>query len=245
LVNSNFTYKDWFWSFTFDGKWQDIKKANYYFMKFIQRLKYYNTQSGSGVKLKYVCGVEFQSDFYHNKPELKKMDGGNVHYHMIMNLDIRWKELWRLWADKPKKYKMTKDDGFYILYSPMDSEDSVKNVGAYFCKHLKKYDKSEIYKLAGQKKYFCSRGLKRPITFLYSDQIDAILLSQTTEIPDYEADQEFQDGDKINYKTYTLLYPDLYILEPELTDRQKKINEQERLKAISALNRIRLNRKRK
>lgn len=236
LVNANFTRNDSFWSFTFDGQWQDIKKSNYYFKKFIERLKYY-LRIRDHPKLKYIAGVEFQSDYYH-KTKQKKKDGGNVHYHVIMNVNVSHADMWRLWADKPIKYHMLKDDGFYCWRSKLDGKDSVNNCGAYFTKHLKKYDNEEIYKLSGQKKYFCSRGLKRPITFLNDQQINMLLMLLSQE-PSYEAESDIPDFGNIKYKTFDVLYPDLYELVPEFTDYTQNSNQKIRSDFSKAVYKLR------
>lgn len=79
--NFNANY-DKFFTLTFKDNLTDVKKANYLFMKFIQRLKY-----KFGKTIKYLAVVEFQ-------------ERGAVHYHVLSNIPyIPQKELQDLWGN--------------------------------------------------------------------------------------------------------------------------------------------------
>ena len=67
LITANFDEHSKFITLTFKENLTDVKKANYEYMKFIQRLRY---RYGD---FKYIAVIEFQKR-------------GAVHYHMISNL---------------------------------------------------------------------------------------------------------------------------------------------------------------
>lgn len=80
LINANFDEHSKFITLTFRENLTDVKKANYEFMKFIQRLRY--RYKG----FKYVAVIEFQKR-------------GAVHYHMISDLPyIDNSELREIWG---------------------------------------------------------------------------------------------------------------------------------------------------
>jgi len=141
LVNSN-PELERFLTLTYRKNEQNIKKSNYNFTKFIERLKY---KYG---KFKYICIVEFQDDvdFYGRIKE----EGGSIHYHLIWSLPFINKDviakIWGLGFIKLKRVR------------------TVRNLGAYFSKYgTKENNENEKIKLFGQKKYFASRDLNRPL----------------------------------------------------------------------------------
>lgn len=80
LINANFHEHSKFITLTFKENLTDVKKANYEFMKFIQRLRY--RYKG----FKYIAVIEFQKR-------------GAVHYHMISDLPyIENGELRKIWG---------------------------------------------------------------------------------------------------------------------------------------------------
>ena len=86
----------------------------------------------------YICVVEFQKR-------------GAVHYHLVCDIPyLRKEKIAEIWGNGFIKIKRV---------------DKVRNLGAYFAKHGTKDDEVESKKLAGRKKFFCSRGLNRPIIF--------------------------------------------------------------------------------
>ncbi|MCK5413284.1 MAG: hypothetical protein KAI57_02810 [Candidatus Pacebacteria bacterium] len=92
---------------------------------------------------KYVCVVEFQKR-------------GAVHYHIICNLTyIKKKTIEKIWSH-----------GFVKI----NRVQSVRNLGAYFAKHGTKGDEVESKLLASRKKFFCSRGINRPIILRNPDK---------------------------------------------------------------------------
>ena len=90
-------------------------------------------------KFDYVCVIEFQKR-------------GAIHYHLVWSLPFIEKNvIARVWGH-----------GFVKL----KEVNSVRNLGAYFSKHgTKDFSQDETIRLAGQKKYFTSRGLVKPLVF--------------------------------------------------------------------------------
>ena len=146
LVNSN----AWRWSkdngkpylpvfatLTFAEDIREIKTANLIFSKFIKRLNYYLT-GDSKAFLKYVGVTEFQ--------DLNR--GGVIHYHVVFfNLRrILKNTLFEIWEQGNIDIKKI---------------THVDNVGAYISKYMSKHFEDD--RLDGQKRYFPSRGLLKPI----------------------------------------------------------------------------------
>lgn len=195
MVNMNFSESDKFLTLTYAGIWVDVKKSNYEFKKFVQRLRFYLKKNFNFIGLKYFAVVEFQNDYYFKHSELKKAQGGNVHYHLICNLPdidvgVITKEIWGngyCWISKVRK---------------------VKNIGAYFAKHNLKYNQDELVKLAGEKKYFCSRNLEKPIIYIDENLIDWFFahnrLEQTYENTKTFDIQNTNEKQTITYRTYLL-----------------------------------------
>lgn len=81
-------YRPKFLTLTFDpkkvGQMTNLKDANKHFKQFIQRYNYY-IQKKFQIKstLAYLSVPEYQDDFYYNT-QIRKPDGGLIHYHMIL-----------------------------------------------------------------------------------------------------------------------------------------------------------------
>lgn len=184
LVNCNFTNKDMFITLTFpDENWTDPKKTNCEFTRFIKRFKYDLKQQGFLGPLKYIAVVEFQKDYYYRTGK-KKEYGGNVHYHFLCNVPffIPKKILEEIWG---------------YGYIKIRRITKVTNLGTYISSYLKKDSKKEAIKLAGQKKFFCSRRLRRPIITTDDKQIDEFLNRCNCLVPEYE------DTKKLKYNVIT------------------------------------------
>lgn len=134
-----------FVTLTFAENVQDIKTANYEFKKFRQRLEY-----DLDIKLKYVVVIEFQKR-------------GAIHYHaLFFNLPyIENKRLAEIWKN-----------GFVKI----NKIDDVDNIGAYVTKYMTKeqQDEAKADRLIGQKSYFTSRGLMKPIEIIKKEEIEQI-----------------------------------------------------------------------
>ena len=159
LVNSNPELKV-FITLTFDdkkssdGSFTDIAKCNLIFSNFIKRLKRYYPD------LLYLAVPEFQSDYYF-RSKVRKEHGGNIHYHVLSNLPYTANSsLAKLW-----RY------GFVNI----NNIRHVSRVGLYVAKYIAK----ELFdgRLAGKKKIFYSRQLKRPEIIITGQKVKAYLNS--------------------------------------------------------------------
>lgn len=131
LINANigqWGQKEKFITLTFAENIQDIKKANYEFKKFRQRLEY-----RLGIKLKYICVIEFQKR-------------GAIHYHLlIFNLPyVENKKLREIWGNgfiKINNIDNVDNVGAYIVkYMTKTDDERLLNEKSYFTSRgLKKY----------------------------------------------------------------------------------------------------------
>ena len=178
----------------------DVQKCNRIFSKFKQRLDYEINKTKESY-LKYVAVIEFQKDIdFHGK---RKEFGGRVHYHvLIFNLPFMkniYDKINEIWGE-----------GFVIV-KPIDQ---VKNIASYVCKYMTKSKADE--RLCGEKIYFTSRGLKKPIKTFDEKLIDLILQNIPSSVEPYEREIENEACKKIMYKRYDLT---------EYTEIQKEIDE--------------------
>lgn len=134
-----------FVTLTFADNVQDIKTANHEFGKFRRRLEY-----ELKFKVKYAVVIEFQKR-------------GAIHYHSVFfNLPyIKNSRLAEIW-----------ENGFVRI----NKIDDVDNVGAYVTKYMTKeaQDKAKADRLIGQKSYFTSRGLKKPVESTDEKEIEQV-----------------------------------------------------------------------
>lgn len=132
-------------------------------------------ESKISYKLQYVAVVEFQKR-------------GAIHYHVVMfNLKyISNKLLREIWGQG------------YIKINKIKNCD---NVGAYVCKYMTK-DSCFDERLQGQKMYFSSRNLKKPIEIKESKKVDNL----GNCLPEFETYNNIFENDynKITYKQYNL-----------------------------------------
>lgn len=138
-----------FWTLTFADNIQDIKEANKEFTDFNKRLSYHFYKINKNV-LKYVCIPEFQKR-------------GAVHYHVLyFNLPyIEQSVLLNIWKQ-----------GFVFVESIKNTSE-IENFAKYVCKYISKNNSKgesnyHLYKekgLLNSKRYFCSRGLKKPAVY--------------------------------------------------------------------------------
>jgi len=187
LINANvgqygkeFTAK--FLTLTFKENVQDIKQANYEFKKFIKRLNYklYGTKKAN---LKYTTVIEFQKR-------------GAIHYHTIIyNMPyLKSNEISNIWGN-----------GFVKI----NKIDDVDNVGAYVGEYLGQAEKgqgksAEDDRLRGQKSYFSSRGLFKPIEITDKKIVEQVATALLNEKASYSATFENEHLGNITYKQYNL-----------------------------------------
>jgi len=166
-----------FLSLTFAENITDIKKANYIFTKFKQRIDYEITKK-KGSFLKYAGVIEFQKR-------------GAVHYHIIFfNMPFMEKiydKINRLWGK-----------GYMIVKSVKD----INTVSSYICKYMTKSEIDE--RLLGQKSYFTSRGLIKPVEILDKERIKNIIKNIPEAIESYENKFKNEFCEEIKYKRYDL-----------------------------------------
>jgi hypothetical protein len=170
LVNCNIAEYSKFVTLTFGQDMRDIKKANYEFKKFKQRL-----ETKIGQKLQYVCVIEFTK-------------AGRVHYHCVMfNLPyIKNKDLKAIWRHGHVK---------------INKIDSVDNVGAYVCKYMSKDNDDD--RLLGQKMYFSSRGLRKPVEIKKEEEVSNLAVALPPSALTFE--KVFQsEYNSVHYRQYNI-----------------------------------------
>lgn len=180
LINSNvdmYGVSAKFVTLTFRDDIEDLKKANSEFTKFIKRLKRYFS-----IDIKYAAVPEVQQERF-NRYGVKVW-----HYHVIFfNLPyIQNKDLSSIWKN-----------GFIKI----NRIDRVKNVGAYICKYMTKDNKD----LVGQKCYFTSRGLKKPVEIKEESRVTSLTSSLPASALTYSSTFE-NEYNSISYKQYNLSF---------------------------------------
>jgi hypothetical protein len=163
---------------TFKENVREVKKANYEYTKFIQRFNY-----ELGYKkgyLKYVVVIQFQ-------------ERGAVHYHMaFFNLpyvkDLKNKLL-KIWGKGFTNFRKIKN---------------VRNVGRYMTRYMTKdINDNRLY---GQKCYFGSNGLKKPLATNNQNLIESLFLLNL--LPEYlkKIESNFPSDfcESVNYREFDL-----------------------------------------
>lgn len=178
LKGNNKPYLSVFTTFTFAEDIRDIKTANSIFSKFIKRLNYYITGESKAF-LKYVGVTEFQ--------DLNR--GGVIHYHVIFfNLKkILKNTLFEIWEQGNIDIK---------------GITHVDNIGAYISKYMSKH--FEDNRLDGQKRYFPSRGLLRPIDIRDEKEAHEIIKSLPKGAIKKTKDFSGKYHGKVTYTQYKL-----------------------------------------
>ena len=127
-----------------------------------------------GYKLQYVVVIEFQKR-------------GAIHYHCVMfNLPyIKNNKLQEIWGN-----------GFVKI----NNIDNVDNVGAYVCKYMTKTDDD---RLIGQKMYFSSRGLEKPVEIKEKARVETLASALPASALAYSNTFE-NEYNTISYKQYNL-----------------------------------------
>ena len=127
-----------------------------------------------GYKLQYLVVIEFQKR-------------GAIHYHCVMfNLPyIQNNKLQEIWGN-----------GFVKI----NNIDNVDNVGAYVCKYMTKTDDD---RLLGQKMYFSSRGLEKPVEIKEKARVETLASALPASSLTYSSTFE-NEYNSISYKQYNL-----------------------------------------
>jgi len=133
---------------TFKDNIKKVKQANDEFTKFVKRLNYEITGRKMSF-LKYITAIEFQKR-------------GAVHYHVLFfNYSYLPKKiLTAIWRQGHIKVERIKDR-------------DMRKATNYLCKYMTK--NLENKKLCGQKSYFGSRGLKKPIVTRNQERNNSLL----------------------------------------------------------------------
>lgn len=169
IINANISEYSKFVTLTFKENMTDIKKANYEFKKFKQRLETYLKY-----KLQYVAVIEFQKR-------------GAIHYHVVIfNAPyIKNKKLQEIWKN-----------GFVKI----NCIDNCDNVGAYVCKYMTKTDDDRLF---GEKMYFTSRGLERPVEIKEKERVDNLAVALPSSLLTFESTFE-NEYNTVVYKQYNM-----------------------------------------
>ncbi len=166
-----------FLTLTFKENITDSKEANLEFTNFNKRLSYHLYSVNKNV-LKYICIPEFQKR-------------GAIHFHVLyFNMPyIDFKVIENIWGN-----------GFIFIESVKDNiEDYAKYVAKYINKENSKGESNyDIYlekDMLNQKRYFCSRGLKRPVVLklaINNDTYEMILsYLKNFHVDNYTYENEF------------------------------------------------------
>ncbi|MCX6755182.1 MAG: hypothetical protein NT068_01390 [Candidatus Nomurabacteria bacterium] len=186
-------YLPTFITFTFKEEVKDFKIANPIFTAFIRRLNYELTGSEKSF-LRYVAVPEFQD----------KNRGGVIHYHVVFF------NLKHIWKDKLKEIW-----GQGII--DITKIKHVTNVGAYISKYMSKdFDDT---RLDGHKRYFPSRGLKRPIIIKRELLASHILkLLPKDRIVNYKKYTSKKKGDIVNQQYLLKKKESIFDIVPNLNE---------------------------
>lgn len=171
-------YPPIFLTLTFKEEIRIIKEANAVYSLFVKRLNYYLTGEKKAF-LAYTVVIEFQ--------DLSR--DGVVHYHVIFfNLPwIKKDTLAKIWGQ-----------GF-IKIKKITTAD---NAGAYVSKYMAKH--FEDNRLDGQKRYFSTRGLFKPIEIRNEAVARLILEKLPKELVIYQKDFTTEKRGRITYTNYKL-----------------------------------------
>ena len=167
-----------FLTLTFKENIQDLKSANYHITKFIQRLNY-NFRNSTAELIQYVCIPEFQKR-------------GAIHYHLILFnfpfADYVFKRIRNIWGDI-----------FHLKTVKRDQDPS--GIARYLLKYITK--QATDGRFWGQKRYFASRNIKKPI--LLRDDIAIELISKLIErFQTYKSSFDVPFLGNISYWCYNL-----------------------------------------
>lgn len=207
LAIANFDSESLFITLTYAENMQDIKQADLDFKNFIKRFRY---EYGA---FDYIAVREFQKR-------------GAIHYHMICNPVLEWKNEKELRAleqqfglvddfeadivKKTGKRNSKRLWGFgwvdiQRLNKTKKEGKNVDNVGAYLTKYMtKEYDDSRLH---GHKAFLPSRGLSRPIEYkgtILDDNIKYFIDEYKQKKETFTNHYENEYLGKITYKEYNL-----------------------------------------
>ncbi len=177
LVDSNPDLKV-FITLTFNYDVPNLIEASPIFKKFIQRLK------RKKPNLKYIAVPEFQKDedFYGRK----KINGGSVHYHLLVNFEMAHSELKKLWGQGFVKINKVKH---------------INHLGLYISKYVGKnlFD----IRYFGMRKILASKNLEQPVIITAFKEVKEFLANAIGDIPPLFSKSYRSDWfGRIDYRLY-------------------------------------------
>jgi hypothetical protein len=170
-----------FGTLTFKENITDLKTANHEFTDFIKRLNYELFETKLS-RLRYIAVPEFQKR-------------GAVHFHIVFfNLPEHVAKSER----RNRRIANTWGNGFVDFKPVNDIEHAANYISKYMAKNF------DEPRLDGKKKYFCSKGLKRPSVIRDQGRANAVIEDLSAEITKYEKDFDSPLLGKTHYKKYIL-----------------------------------------
>jgi len=177
LINANPDLKV-FVTLTFEYDVPSLVESNPIFKKFIKRLKRKRPD------LKYIAIPEFQSDTdFHGR---KKINGGSVHYHLLVNFEMASDELKAIWQNGFVKINRIKH---------------VNHLGLYVSKYVGKnlFD----IRYFGMRKILASKNLDQPIIITVFKEVKEFIKNAIGNIPPlFEKSYRSDWLGKIQYRFY-------------------------------------------
>lgn len=180
VVNSNFGFygRDFtakFLTLTFREHVTDLNTANKLFGLFIKRLNY------------RLFGSKCANIRYTVVPEFTKR--GRVHYHVILyNIPyVKADVLQQIWQHG---------------YIKINKINNIDNIGAYIAKYMSK--SFDDRRMKGQKCYFNSKGLRRPLEITDKKSAETVEKSLPESCKVYEAEYYNEYTGKVRYRQYNL-----------------------------------------
>lgn len=175
LINMNFNNNSLFLTLTFAENVQDIPYANKEFKKFIQRIKYKQSDFA------YVAVMEFQKR-------------GAIHYHMVCNWKAEWNNIQEL-HDRENEIARIWSHGFCDI----QEIKHLDNVGAYLIKYMTKENVDD--RLNGKKRYFHSKNLDKPMELTGNEAVK-IIEEYLNKIPVFTNEYSSEWTGKVRYREY-------------------------------------------
>lgn len=191
LALMNFTQEHLFVTLTYKENFDDVKESDKHFSRFIADMREELDQD-----FKYIAVREFQKR-------------GAVHYHMMCDIDLKFKEKWetelyevefaKIWGhgfvDIARMNKHRSENSKY-------KDKPIDNVGAYLSKYFSK--SAEDPRLKGHKIYLPSKGLLRPRILKNDDAIEFIKENVKAKKMVFTNCYESEYLGKITFKEYNL-----------------------------------------
>jgi hypothetical protein len=177
LINANLDLRV-FVTLTFNYDVPSLIEANPVFKNFIKRLKRKRPD------LKYIAIPEFQSDTdFHGR---KKINGGSVHYHLLVNFEMASSELEALWK---------------VGFVKINRIKHVNHLGLYVSKYVGKnlFD----IRYFGMRKILASKNLEQPIIITIFKEVKEFITNAIGNItPLFEKSYRSDWLGKIQYRLY-------------------------------------------